>query len=218
MSDINITSTESDSTALAAIEQQHAEMTGSMGAHMSALLAAVTSGDQSAAQAARTAAASWSQLTLVAYLDAEEKVLYPVAGGKSEGRLLVEALRADHETIKGFVSELAQAPDGVRAVAAATALRVAVDGHLAKQVNSCSPSLRPPPTYRSAICTPSSTPRQALSQRSARRATIIMLITTATVARPTARAIPNSTRASYRMPSGTRPYSARSMLSVLARG
>ena len=141
MSDISITSTESDSTALAAIEQQHAEMTGSMGAHVSALLAAVTSGDQSASQAARTAAASWSQLNLVAYLDAEEKVLYPVAGGKSEGRLLVEALRADHETIKGLVSELAQAPDGVRAVAAASALRVAVDGHLAKQGQQLLPLL-----------------------------------------------------------------------------
>lgn len=141
MSDVNITSNESDSSALTAIEQQHAEMSGSLGAHVAALLGAVASGDQSAAQAARSTAVSWNQRTLVAYLDAEEKVLYPAANGRPEARLLVEALRADHETIKGLVSELAQAPDGVRAVAAATALRVAADGHLAKQDKQLLPLL-----------------------------------------------------------------------------
>ncbi|PRZ42197.1 uncharacterized protein (DUF2249 family) [Antricoccus suffuscus] len=145
MSNVNITTTESDSTALTAIEQQHAEMTGSLTAHVSALLSAVASGDQSAAQAARTAAVSWSQQNVLAYLDAEEKVLYPVAAAKSEGRLLVEALHADHETIAGLVNELAQAPDGVRAVAAATALRVAMVGHLAKQDQQLLPLLAAAP-------------------------------------------------------------------------
>lgn len=133
MSDVTFTSTGSDAAALMTFEQRHAELSGSLSAHVSALVTAAASGDTPAAQTARSETLAWCTRTLVPFLAAEEKVLYPTVTGHAEGRLLAEALLNDNAMLKGLVTELEQSSDSVRAAATANAARVVTTGYFAAQ-------------------------------------------------------------------------------------
>ncbi|HLN75399.1 MAG TPA: DUF2249 domain-containing protein [Nocardioidaceae bacterium] len=131
--DIVIASTEADARAAEAVEQHHAQMAGALAARVEALVTAAAARDEVAADAARSDLTAWCQSELVPHALAEEKAMYPAAQAKPEGRLLVEGMLAEHTTITGLVQLVAATKDPVRAAAAAKALQVVFDSHLAKE-------------------------------------------------------------------------------------
>jgi uncharacterized protein (DUF2249 family) len=133
MDKVVIASTEADARAAEAVEQHHAQMAGALGARVEALVSAVAAHDEGAADAARTDLAAWCERELVPHAVAEEKAMYPAAQAKVEGRLLVEGMLAEHQVITGLVQLLGTGRDSVRAAAAAKALQVAFESHLATE-------------------------------------------------------------------------------------
>lgn len=133
MDTVVIASNEADAQAAEAVEQHHAQMAGTLAVRVEALVGAAAAGDQERAGTARAELASWCERELVPHALAEEKTMYPAAQAKPEGRLLVEGMLAEHTVIVGLVKEVAESPDLVRAAAAARALQVMFDSHLAKE-------------------------------------------------------------------------------------
>ncbi|HET6625919.1 MAG TPA: DUF2249 domain-containing protein [Nocardioidaceae bacterium] len=133
MNNVVLASSEADATAAAAVEQHHAQMAGMLAIRVETLLAAASRGDEVSADAARADLVAWCDHDLVPHALAEEKAMYPAAHEKSEGRLLVDGMLAEHEVITALVRELGESADLVRAAAAAKALQVMFDAHLAKE-------------------------------------------------------------------------------------
>ena len=130
MDNLVIASSEADAAAASAVEQHHAQMAGALSVAVERLVSAVAAGDSSAA---RDDLVRWCRTELVPHALAEEKAMYPAAQAKEAGRLLVEGMLAEHTVIVGLVEEVAAATDPVRAAAAAKALQVMFDSHLAKE-------------------------------------------------------------------------------------
>jgi uncharacterized protein (DUF2249 family) len=141
MPELVIASSEADAHAAEAVQQHHAVMAGALRVHTEALLAAVSRGDRAAAEQVRGEMSQWCADELVPHARAEEDTLYPVAGGTTEGRLLVEGMLGEHAAIVGLVDELAGATDVVRAAAAARALLAVFETHLAKENEQILPLL-----------------------------------------------------------------------------
>lgn len=133
MSNVVLASSESDATAATAVEQHHARMAGTLALRVETLLAAASRADAVAASAAQTDLVAWCEHDLVPHALAEEKAMYPAAHAKSEGRLLVDGMLGEHQVITDLVHELGAAADMVRAAAAAKALQVVFETHLAKE-------------------------------------------------------------------------------------
>jgi len=133
MDNLVIASTQADARAAEAVEQHHAQMAGALAAQVEALVSAAASRDDRAAGTAREALVSWCERELVPHALAEEKAMYPAAQAKSEGRLLVEGMLGEHQVITGLVRLLGTTAEQVRAAAAAKALQVAFESHLAKE-------------------------------------------------------------------------------------
>jgi uncharacterized protein (DUF2249 family) len=133
MDKVVIASTEADAQAAEAVEQHHAQMAGALAARVEALVVAAARGDEVAARTARVDLVGWCEDDLVPHALAEEKAMYPAAQAMAEGRLLVEGMLAEHQTITGLVHLLRATEDPVRAAAAAKALQVAFESHLAKE-------------------------------------------------------------------------------------
>jgi uncharacterized protein (DUF2249 family) len=133
MDKLVIASTEADARAAEAVEQHHAQMAGALATQVEALVSAAASRDDRAAGAAREALVSWCERELVPHALAEEKAMYPAAQARSEGRLLVEGMLGEHQVITGLVQLLGTTAEPVRAAAAAKALQVAFENHLAKE-------------------------------------------------------------------------------------
>ena len=133
MNNLMIASTPADAAAAAAVEQHHAQMAGALVLRVEALVGALSRMDGDAAVAAREALVSWCQLELVPHALAEEKALYPAAHGRPEGRLLVDAMLAEHGVIIRLVDEIADSVDVVSAAVAAGALLEVFQSHLAKE-------------------------------------------------------------------------------------
>ncbi len=133
MDQLVIASSEADAQAAEAVERHHAEMAGTLTALVEALVAAASRSDEAAAARARSRLGFWCEKELVPHALAEEQAMYPAARAKPEGRILVEAMLAEHRAITELVQRLAATEDPVRAAADATALRVAFDNHLAKE-------------------------------------------------------------------------------------
>ncbi len=131
--DIVIASTEADARAAEAVEQHHAQMAGALAAQVEALVAAAAAGDEVAAGVVRSDLVAWCESELVPHALAEEKAMYPAAQEKPEGRLLVEGMLGEHKVITGLVEQVRATEDPVRAAAAAKALQVAFESHLAKE-------------------------------------------------------------------------------------
>jgi uncharacterized protein (DUF2249 family) len=133
MDKVVIASTEADARAAEAVEQHHAQMAGALAARVEALVTAAVGGDASAARSARGDLVGWCEDDLVPHALAEEKAMYPAAQAKPEGRLLVEGMLAEHQTITRLVQLIRTTEDPVRAAGAAKALQVAFESHLAKE-------------------------------------------------------------------------------------
>jgi uncharacterized protein (DUF2249 family) len=133
MDKVVIASTEADARAAEAVEQHHAQMAGALAARVEALVTAAAGGDEQAARSARGDLVGWCEDDLVPHALAEEKAMYPAAQARPEGRLLVDGMLAEHQTITGLVQLIRATEDPVRAAAAAKALQVAFESHLAKE-------------------------------------------------------------------------------------
>ena len=133
MNDVVIASTDRDAAAAAAVEQHHAELAGTLGRRVEELLAAVSGRDASAIATANQELVGWCTRELLPHALAEEKAMYHAAQGTVDGRLLVTGMLAEHSVIVGLVKEVAEATDPVHAAAAAKALQVMFQSHLAKE-------------------------------------------------------------------------------------
>jgi len=133
MSDLHIASTPEDARAVEAVAAHHAAMAGALRTLADATVAAVDAGRTEAALAAAARLVEWSRHELVPHALSEEATLYPAAGGTPEGRLLVEAMTAEHRTITALVDELALTASPVRAASVARALWQMFESHLTKE-------------------------------------------------------------------------------------
>jgi uncharacterized protein (DUF2249 family) len=133
MDNVVIASSQADARAAEAVEQHHAQMAGELALRVEALVAAAAARDDRRASDERARLVDWCADELVPHALAEEKAMYPAAQGTAEGRLLVEGMLAEHQVITGLVRQVDEAGDPVRAAAAATALRVMFESHLAKE-------------------------------------------------------------------------------------
>ena len=130
--DVELATTRQDAEAAAAVRDHHAQMAGALAARVDALVREA-SGRGLAADDARRSLVTWCEDELVPHALAEEQAMYPAARATLEGRLLVDGMLAEHQVITGLVAEVKGTHDPVRAAAAAYALRVAFDSHLAKE-------------------------------------------------------------------------------------
>ncbi|MDO8147487.1 DUF2249 domain-containing protein [Isoptericola sp. b515] len=152
MSDVVIASSEADARAAAAVEAHHAEMSGALATLTEALLDAAARSELAAADRAREQLSAWCSEELLPHAAAEEEALYPAAGATTAGRLLVEAMLAEHRLIASLVGAVRDGgADGdggagrgaglVRAAATATALRTVFESHLSKENEQILPLL-----------------------------------------------------------------------------
>jgi hypothetical protein len=128
---VTVAASAADAEAVAAVERHHADLAARLTGHVEAMLAAAP--DSTAFAPARAAAGAFCTGELAPHAAAEEQSLYPVAAAAEPARLLVEGMVAEHVVIHRLVNELTVEPDPVRAAAAAYALKVLFDTHLAKE-------------------------------------------------------------------------------------
>ena len=128
-----LASTAEDAAAVEAVREHHAELAGRLAAHTEHLLRMVAAADSAAFGQARAAAADFCTEQLLPHAAAEEAALYPAAGALPQTKLLVEAMIAEHRVLEGLVRDLGEATEPPRVAAAAHALRVLFDSHLAKE-------------------------------------------------------------------------------------
>jgi uncharacterized protein (DUF2249 family)/iron-sulfur cluster repair protein YtfE (RIC family) len=133
MTDVVIATSETDARAAEAVEEHHAQMSGTLTALVERLVAAAGRADVADAREARTRLEAWCRDDLLPHALAEERTLYPAARRTVEGRLLVEGMVSEHRVIEGLVRSLTGVDDPVRAAANATALRALFEAHVTKE-------------------------------------------------------------------------------------
>lgn len=144
MTSLTIASSSADAEAMDAVENHHAQMSGELALLVANLLNA---GDGSSATIARDRLASWARESLVPHALAEETSLYPASRELTEGRLLVDAMLAEHVAIVAMVEEIEKAPTHVAAAAAGRALQALFAVHLDKENRQLLPLLGASPDY-----------------------------------------------------------------------
>ncbi len=142
--DVVVASSEADTEAVEAITEHHAAMAGALAARVIDVQQAARAGAD--VTAARDAVVAWSREELLPHAAAEEETVYAAAAGRREGRLLVEALVADHRVIVELVERLAGAPDAVTAASTAAALEALFAAHVAKENDQVLPLLAADPS------------------------------------------------------------------------
>ena len=121
-----------EGAAVRAAQRDHELLRQSLDDHVEALLLAVEEEPEDVADLRRRLV-SLCEDVLLPHALAEERSIYPAAATDGRTRLLIEAMVAEHRTIAELVSVVRYAVHPVRAAAAAEALRVLVDTHLAKE-------------------------------------------------------------------------------------
>jgi hypothetical protein len=125
---------ERDRAAATAVVDHHRQLAADLARHVALLRAAAVGQDPDAAWAQhRQALLNWLRTELLPHAAAEEATLYPAAAHRPEGRLLVDGMLAEHQTITGLVTELEAADTPLDAAAAARALAGVFDVHLTKE-------------------------------------------------------------------------------------
>jgi uncharacterized protein (DUF2249 family) len=144
MTTLTIASDPADAEAMEAVENHHAQMSGELTLLVATLANAADSG---AAVSARNRLVAWARESLVPHALAEEKTLYPAARELTEGRLLVDAMLAEHVAIVAMVDEVDHAATHVAAAAAGRALQALFVVHLDKENDHILPLLAASPTH-----------------------------------------------------------------------
>ncbi len=143
MTDLLIASGEADARAVEAVESHHAEMAGTLKMHVDAVVNAAKAHAPAGAAVDRLAA--WCTSELVPHALGEERTLYPAAAALPEGRLLVEAMVAEHAVITRLVEQISATLDPVAAATDAQALWEIFASHLAKENDLILPLLAASP-------------------------------------------------------------------------
>ena len=135
-----IASDEADARAAEAVEHHHAELAGALAFKVESLAALARAG-RPLDEEVRSDLVNWCRTELVPHALAEESTLYRAATQLPEGRLLIEAMLAEHQVILGLVESLERAADTVTAAVTAGALRAVFETHLAKENEQILPLL-----------------------------------------------------------------------------
>ena len=128
-----MSSSEADAAAVDAVIEHHTQLAAALTAHVAMLLDAARPDADRAIATTRAELLEFCDTQLLPHAAAEERVLYPAAGARAEARLLVEAMIAEHRVLERLVGELRESSDAVGSVAAANALLVVFEVHLAKE-------------------------------------------------------------------------------------
>ncbi|QNE74302.1 DUF2249 domain-containing protein [Streptomyces finlayi] len=132
MSVLTLASDPKDATALEAAEAHHARLAGELAGRVTMLLTAVDR-DPGAAEKIHAGLVTFCDRSLLPHAAAEEAVLYPVAHGMPEARLLIEGLIGEHRCLTALVDALRTASGPAGAAADARALQVLFEEHVAKE-------------------------------------------------------------------------------------
>lgn len=143
MNDIVISTTPADAQAVEAIRSHHAELAGALAGAVSTLTRAVRAG--SGAVDARAALVAWCSAELLPHARAEEAVLYPAGRALPRGRLLTDAMTAEHRVLSDLIQEIRAAADLLDAVGAGAALQAVFGSHMAKENDQLLPLLAASP-------------------------------------------------------------------------
>jgi uncharacterized protein (DUF2249 family) len=144
MTTLTIASDPADAEAVDAVESHHAQMSGELTALVATLAHAADGGE---ATSARNRLVAWARESLVPHALAEEKTLYPAARELTEGRLLVDAMLAEHVAIIAMVDEVEKAATHGAATAAGRALQALFAVHLDKENDQVLPLLAASPNH-----------------------------------------------------------------------
>lgn len=144
MTTLTIASDPADAEAMDAVENHHAQMSGELTLLVANLANAADGGG---ATSARSRLVAWARESLVPHALAEEKTLYPAARELTEGRLLVDAMLAEHVAIVAMVDEVEKADTHVAAAAAGRALQALFAVHLDKENDQVLPLLAASPNH-----------------------------------------------------------------------
>ena len=134
MNDVIIATTQADAEARDAVEEHHAQLSGALRQLVGELAASGGGG------ATRDRLVAWCDQELVPHAQAEEKAMYPAGLESTAGRLLVEAMLAEHGVIVGLLDQLRTA-EGPRALTTAGGLLAVFDSHLTKENEQLLPLL-----------------------------------------------------------------------------
>jgi uncharacterized protein (DUF2249 family) len=145
MNDIVLATSAADATAVEAVERHHAELAGTLGVLADRVVAQAAGTDGAAFERARRELVDWCEHELVPHALAEENGMYPAAHAIAAGRLLVDSMLTEHVLIIDLVREVSEASEPVRAAAAARALVVTFESHLAKENDLVLPLLAADP-------------------------------------------------------------------------
>lgn len=130
--DVPLASNAEDARAAKAVTTHHAELSRRLAACVEALMTSAVEPGTSFETALRQTL-DFCSGELLPHAAAEEATLYRAAAGSERARLLVEGMVAEHRVIVELVDEIDTASEPGRACAAAYALRVLFDAHLAKE-------------------------------------------------------------------------------------
>ncbi|MDX2758847.1 DUF2249 domain-containing protein [Streptomyces sp. ME08-AFT2] len=132
MSVLTLASDPQDAAALEGAEAHHARLAGELAGRVKMLLTAVDR-EPGAAGKIHAGLVTFCDRSLLPHAAAEEAVLYPVAHGMPEARLLIESLIGEHRCLTALVDALHAAPGPAGAAADARALQVLFEEHVAKE-------------------------------------------------------------------------------------
>ncbi|MDO9494182.1 MAG: DUF2249 domain-containing protein [Nocardioides sp.] len=144
MTTLTIASDPADAEAMDDVKNHHAQMSGELTQLVAALADAADRGDSTSA---RNRLVAWARESLVPHALAEETTLYPAARELTEGRLLVDAMLAEHVAIVAMVGQVDNAATPMAAAAAARALQALFAVHLAKENDQVLPLLAASPNH-----------------------------------------------------------------------
>jgi uncharacterized protein (DUF2249 family) len=146
--DVVVASSAKDASAVEAVKAHHAQLAGALSVRVEALLSAVgrLAGDgNDAVERERSSLVAFCTSELLPHAAAEESAMYPAATALDEGRLLVEAMVAEHRVLQDLVEQVRAGASPVRVAAAAFALRSLFETHLAKENDLILPLLAAEP-------------------------------------------------------------------------
>ncbi|MET7396263.1 DUF2249 domain-containing protein [Dactylosporangium sp. NPDC005572] len=132
---------DADRRAATAVIAHHTQLAADLARHTAALRDAARQGTPALWPQRRAGLLGWLRTELLPHAAAEETALYPAAAAQASGRLLVEAMVGEHQTITALVAELETADTATDAAAAARALTALFEVHLDKENNLVLPLL-----------------------------------------------------------------------------
>jgi uncharacterized protein (DUF2249 family) len=145
METVLVASSEAEAAAARSAREHHEELTISLMALVETLLAVTAQSDWDTADAARQRVVTWARHHLWPHAQAEEAVIYPAARSIDTGRLLVDALLAEHRALADLIVAVDQAVNPVAAAAKAEALLAVFSAHVAKEDEQVIPLLAEAP-------------------------------------------------------------------------